>query len=229
MKLSGKVVVITGASSGLGAALARAFSESGCKVVASSNDGVCLKRVGRELGVSSFLADVAKEKDVSKLAAFALEKFGRIDVWINNAGITAPSRDIEKGDMEKAHRIMEVNFFGTVYGTIAALAAMRKRKRGVIVNVISVRALESDVRPGIYSASKWAVRGFTEGLRSSSKMKDINVVAVYPGAIKTELWGKKRPAGYEGFMEPAFVARKIVLNLERRNPLRKLIMRKWKE
>ena len=124
---------------------------------------------------------------------------------------------------------MEVNFFGTVYGTLAALKIMRRQRKGVIVNVISVRALESDVRPGIYSASKWAVRGFTEGLKFSPGSKNVKIIAVYPGAIKTGLWGRKRPTGYEGFMEPASVAGKIVRNLEQRKPKEKLIMRKWKE
>jgi NAD(P)-dependent dehydrogenase (short-subunit alcohol dehydrogenase family) len=226
MKLKGKVVVITGASSGLGKALAESFLESGSRVIASSNNRTEIRNVARELGVFSFLADVTKQKDVAKLAAFALKKFGRIDVWINNAGITTSNSALDKMDAKEAHQIMDVNFFGTVYGTLSALKVMRKQKRGMIVNVISVRALGSDVRPGIYSASKWAVRGFTEGLmKFVPKLNGVSIVAVYPSAMKTKLHGDNHPAGYHKFMEPKLVAKKIVRNLGKNKPKIELIIR----
>ncbi len=129
-------------------------------------------------------------------------------------------------DVKDAHQVMDVNFFGTVYGTLSALKAMKKQKSGTIVNIVSVRAFESDVRPGIYSASKWAVRGFTEGLmRLTPKMKGTSIVAVYPGAMKTKLHGKHRLVGYHDFMEPEFVANKIVRNLEKSKPRTELIIR----
>ena len=226
MKLKRKVVVITGASCGLGKALTESFRELGCRVIASSNNRAEINDVARKLDVTSFVADVAKEKDITKLTAFALKKFGRIDVWVNNAGITMPSLDWEKMDAKDAHQVMDVNFFGTVYGTLSALKTMKKQKSGTIVNIISVRAFESDVRPGIYSASKWAVRGFTEGLiRLTPKMKGISIVAVYPGAMKTKLHGKHHPSGYKNFMEPEFVADKIVRNLGKNKPRTRLIIR----
>ena len=227
MKLKDKVVIITGASCGLGKALAGSFQESGCKVIASSNNRVEIKDVARELGVVPFIADVTKEKDVAKLTAFALKKFGRIDIWVNNAGITTSNSIPDKMDAKEAHLIMDVNFFGTAYGMLSALRVMEKQKSGTIVNVISVRAFEKDVRPGIYSASKWAVRGFTEGLmKLTPKMKGISIVAVYPGAMKTKLHGKNHPAGYNNFMEPEFVADKIVRNLGKSKPKTELIIRK---
>ncbi len=226
MNLKGKIVVITGASSGLGKALVQSFVESGSRVIASSNNGIEIKKVARELGVLPFTTDVTKQKDVIRLAVFALKTMGRIDVWINNAGITTSNLAWDKIDVKETHRVMDVNFFGTVYGTLSALKIMKRQKSGMIVNVISVRAFEKDIHPGVYSASKWAVRGFTEGLmKLAPKMKDIPIIAVYPGAMKTKLHGKRHPAGYNNFMEPEFVADKIVRNLGKNKPKTELIIR----
>jgi NAD(P)-dependent dehydrogenase (short-subunit alcohol dehydrogenase family) len=226
MNFKNKVIVITGASSGLGKALARSLRKSGCRVIASSNNKAELKNVARELDIFSFAADVAKERDVADLASFALKKFGRIDIWVNNAGITTLNSTLEKVDVKEAHQVMDVNFFGTVYGTLSALKVMKGQRSGTIVNIISVRAFEKDVRLGIYSASKWAVRGFTEGLmRFVPKLKGISIIAVYPGAMKTKLHGRHHPAGYKSFMEPEFVADKIVRNLGKSKPKTEFIIR----
>jgi NAD(P)-dependent dehydrogenase (short-subunit alcohol dehydrogenase family) len=185
MELRNKIVVITGASSGLGKELARAFRDAGASVVASSQNRAELQRAAKELAVTHFMADVTSENDVKRLAGFAVKKFGRINVWVNNAGITMPHSDIEEIDAKRAHRLMEVNFFGTFYGSRAALHEMKKRGGGAILNILSVSALTGRPQSAAYSGSKWAARGFTEALKLAVGPKKILVVGVYPGGIKT--------------------------------------------
>ena len=129
-------------------------------------------------------------------------------------------------DLEATHRVMEVNFFGTLYGSYKALEVMKERKKGTIVNIISIRALSGDVRMGVYTASKWAARGLTEALQHEARADNIKVVAVYPSGMQTNIWGKEHPAGYTSFMEPEFVANKILQNLMQENPEEELIIRR---
>ncbi len=225
MTIKDKVVVITGASRGLGKALAALFANEGAKLVLSSRPGKELEKAGRELGVETFPADVTKEDEIVKLADFALEKFGRIDIWINNAGIWMPHALIEEMDWKKVHELVEVNLFGTVYGSKAALIQMKKQQTGVIINIISVSALEG--RPGSsgYCASKYAAVGFTKSLRLEVKQDNIKVLAIYPDKMKTNLFDEKKPENYGGFMSPEFVAENLLKNLKKDSPEEELIIR----
>ena len=135
MDLKNKIVVITGASSGLGRELARVFSKEGSKLVLGSRTQEELEVVAKEVGAISVVVDVKNEDQVKTLAKTALDKFGRIDVWVNNAGIRIPLATLEEMDMKRAHEMMEVNLFGTMYGAKAALGQMRKQKSGTIVNL----------------------------------------------------------------------------------------------
>ncbi len=225
MTIKDKVVVITGASRGLGKALAALFADEGAKLVLSSRPGEELEKAGRELGAEVFPADVTKEEEIKKLADFTLEKFGRIDVWVNNAGIWMPHAPIEKMDLKRVHEMIEVNLFGTIYGSKAALIQMKKQRSGTIINIISVSALEG--RPGSsgYCASKYATVGFTKSLRLEVKQDNIKVLAVYPDKMKTNLFDKKKPENYGGFMSPEFVAETVVKNFKKDSPEEKLIIR----
>lgn len=228
MEIRDKVVVITGASKGLGRALAQLFCKEGCRVIASSNDKEGIESIAREIGATPFTADVSRREDILNLANFALQKFGAIDIWINNAGITVPKQSlkIEEMDLDAMHRAMEVNFFGTLYGSLKALEVMNERKSGIIVNIISIRALSEYVRMGVYSASKWAVRGFTEALRREAEAGKVKIIAVFLGETKTDLWGKERPAEYDSYMKPEFAADKIIQNLMQDNPKEELIIKR---
>lgn len=226
MNLKGKVIVITGASKGLGKALASAFCDEHSKVVISARSNKELKHVSREIGVVPFVADVTKEKDIQKLAAFALKKFKRIDIWVNNAGTTLPHSEIEEIDVKRAHEVMEVNFFGTFYGSRVALKVMKKQKHGTIVNIVSMSSLVGRPRSAGYASSKWAARGFTESLRMALEPKHILVIAVHPGGMKTTIFGKFKPVGYENWMAPFYVAGKIIQNLKRAKPSAELIINK---
>lgn len=214
MTLKDAIVVITGASCGLGKALAELFVKEGGRVVASSRPSPELDRVGATLGVSTFPADVTDEKQVQALGDFTLEKFGRIDVWVNNAGIWLPRTPIEDLDSKKVHELFEVNFFGTFYGSRVALLTMKKQGNGTILNVISSSALQGRPLSAGYCASKFAADGFTKSLRLETQPFNISVISVYPYGMKTELFGENKPTGFDTYMESEVVAERIIENVK---------------
>lgn len=227
MNLKNKVVVITGGSKGLGKALACVFLNEQAKVIINSRSRKELEKASKEIGAVSFAGNVDNENDMRKLADFAVKKFKKIDIWINNAGISTQNNlPIEKINVKKAHKVMEVNFFGTFYGSRSVMKYMKKQKYGTIVNIISMSSLTGRPLSSVYSSSKWAVRGFTEALRMALKPENILVIAVHPGGIKTTIFGKFKPRGYDNWMEPSYVAKKIVQNLKLKKPKEEIIINK---
>jgi len=182
--LQNKVVVITGASSGIGLALAYAFAAYGVKLVLAARNVVKLDEIRSDLQnkgveVIAVEADVAKEDDCRHLIEMTIERFGAIDILINNAGISmrALFADLH---LDVIRRLMDVNFWGTVYCTHYALPYILKNK-GSVVGVISVAGhIGLPGRTG-YSASKFAVRGFLDALRSENIKNGIHVMVVAPG------------------------------------------------
>ena len=225
MILKNKVVVITGSTKGLGRALACNFLDEQANVIINARDKKLLEEISEEIRVVPFAGNVTKEVDMKKLADFAVKKFGRLDIWINNAGIWLPHLPIEKTDWKRAHDLMEVNFFGTVYGAKSALAQMRKQGFGSIVNIISTSGLDGKINETAYCGSKFAVRGFTESLMKEVDEKKIKVLGVYPGAMRTNLFDEKKHQNYKDFMDPNFVAQKIVHNLKLAKPKEKLVIK----
>ncbi len=223
--LKDKVVVITGGTHGLGKALALNCYESGAKVVVCARDEAGFDELVK-LGILTVRADVTKESDLQNVMKVTLAKFGRVDIWINNAGIWLPHEVIEKTDWTRAHDIMEVNLFGTVYGSKTALMQMRKQEGGCIVNILSTSALEGRATSSAYCASKYAARGFTLSLQAEVVDSNIRVIAVYPGGMKTGLFDEKKPDKYSEYMEPSYVAGMIVENLEKDLPEKELIIRR---
>ncbi len=228
MILKNKVIVITGGSKGLGKALAQVLSAEQAKVIISARSAKELKQASLETGALSLVADITKEKEMEKLAAFAIKKYGRLDIWINNAGVWFPQSPIEEIDVKSAHGVFEVNFFGTLYGSRAAMKIMKKQKRGTILNIISRSALRGRPLSAIYASSKWAVRGFTELLREYLEPENVSVLAAYPAGFKSTIFKNKKPAGYDDWMEPAYVAKKIVQNLKREKPKEEMVISKDK-
>lgn len=226
MNLKNKIVVITGGTSGLGKSLAIALLKEQAKVVINGKNKKELQVAAREIGAAYCLGDVTREKDMQRLAAFAVKKFKRIDIWINNAGIGAGHKSIEKIDSVMARKTMEVNFFGTFFGSRSAMKYMKKQKSGIILNVISTRAIIPSPLSAVYSSSKWAVRGFTELLRAVLEEYGVSVVAVYPSGMKTNFFGKTKPVDYEKYMDPSYVAGKIVQNLKFAKPKAEIIIKK---
>lgn len=218
MDLTNKVVIITGASRGLGKALAESFAARKAKLVLGARSKDQLAELAQKLGAVAVVVDVAKEDGVKNLAAKTIKQFGRIDIWINNAGVRVLRTPIEEVDVKKFHEMMEINMFGTFYGSREALKQMKKQKEGIIVNVLSTSAFEGKPNASAYGSSKMAVIGFTKYLRNEAKPAGIKVISVFPGGIKTEFHGGQIPEGYETFMPPAGLAEKIVANLEKDEP-----------
>lgn len=229
MNLKNKIIVITGASKGLGKALASEFLNEGAKVIVNARSRKELEEVKKELGVVTFVGDVTKEKDMQKLADFAVKKFKKIDIWVNNAGIWLPHKPVEKTDWKRAHNLIEVNLFGTVYGSKVALAQMRKKNFGLIVNIISVSGLRGRINETAYCSSKFAAAGFTKSLMQEVDGKKIKVLGVYPGGMQTNLFDENRPKSYAEFMTPNYVAKKIINNLSKNEPIVELIIKRKNE
>jgi NADP-dependent 3-hydroxy acid dehydrogenase YdfG len=189
--IEGKVVVITGASSGLGEATARHLSAQGATVVLGARRAERLQALVEELTASGAKAlavatDVTRREEVKRLVDSAVETYGRIDVIINNAGLM-PHSPLERLKVEDWDRMIDVNIKGVLYGIAAALPHMIERKSGHFINVSSVAGHK--VRPGsaVYAATKSAVLMISEGLRQEVKPYNIRTTVISPGAVATEL------------------------------------------
>jgi NADP-dependent 3-hydroxy acid dehydrogenase YdfG len=189
--IEGKIIVITGASSGLGEAAARHLASLGATLLLAARRSDRIRILAQELiaGGGHALAvptDVAKFAEVERLAATALETYGRIDVLINNAGLM-PLSPLDRLKTDDWDRMIDVNIKGVLYGIAAVLPTMQKQKSGHIINVSSVAGHK--VRPGstVYSATKTAVRVISEGLRQEVKPYNIRTTIISPGAVDTEL------------------------------------------
>ena len=189
--IEGKVVVITGASSGLGEATARLLAAQGASVVLGARRIDRLKvladelsrRGGKALAVPT---DVVQCDQVKRLVDAAVQTYRRIDVMINNAGLM-PQALLERLKIDEWNRMIDVNIKGVLYGIAAALPHMKQQKAGHFINVSSVAGHR--VGPGfaVYAATKYAVRALSEGLRQEVKPYNIRTTVISPGAVATEL------------------------------------------
>jgi len=226
MDLKQKVVVITGGSQGFGKALAALLVTEGSRVVINSRDEGALKEAAKELHCDSFVADVTSADKVKRLGAYVSKKYGRIDIWINNAGIQIAPTPVEDVDADKLHHLFEVNFFGYFYGCQTALSYIKKQGGGMIVNINSTAGLEG--KPGIsaYSSSKFAIVGLTQSIRNENKSSAIKVLGVFPGGMKTEIYKEKYPADLDQYMEVGPVAQKVIDNIKSVDPQFDLIIKR---
>ncbi len=187
--IENKVVVITGASSGLGEATARLLAAQGAKLVLGARRVDRLQALARELGLDAGAAvatDVTDAAQVKALVDGAVAAHGRIDVMLNNAGLM-PHSPLERLKIADWDRMIDVNLKGVLYGIAAALPHMQRQKSGHIINVSSVAGHK--VRPGsaVYAATKIAVRMLSEGLRQEVKPYNIRTTVISPGAVRSEL------------------------------------------
>lgn len=189
-ELSGAVVVITGASSGIGREAAVQLARAGCRVVVAARRAEDLSetaRLCRDAGQEAMVVvtDVTIEDDVQRLAAAALERWGRIDVWINNAGVTLFAV-LTQAPFEEHRRVIETNLFGAMLGARAAVPIFRAQRSGTLINVGSVLAEVGQAFVPSYSISKFALRGLSEVLRVElADEPDIHVCTLFPYAIDT--------------------------------------------
>lgn len=189
--IAGKVVVITGASSGLGEATARLLAAEGATVVLGARRSDRIQSLANELTASGRKAlaiptDVTQREQVQKLVDAGVHAHGRIDVMINNAGLM-PQALLERLQVQAWEQMIDVNIKGVLYGIAAALPHMQRQKAGHFINVSSVAGHK--VGPGfaVYAATKFAVRALSEGLRQEVKPYNIRTTVISPGAVATEL------------------------------------------
>ncbi|WP_095091156.1 SDR family oxidoreductase [Mesorhizobium sophorae] len=187
--IKGKVVVITGASSGLGEAAARLLAKEGAKLVLGARrlDRLQALAEGLKLSQDAILStDVTDVGQVRRLVDHAVKVHGRVDVIINNAGLM-PHSPLERGKVEDWDRMIDVNIKGVLYGIAAALPHMKTQKSGHIINVSSVAGHKVGPGGAVYAATKHAVRVISEGLRQEVKPYNIRTTIISPGAVATEL------------------------------------------
>ncbi len=189
--IEGKVIVITGASSGLGEAAARLLSAQGARVVLGARRRDRIEALAEQLTESggtaiSAVVDVADRQQVKNLADTAVRTLGRIDVMINNAGLM-PQALLERLQIDEWDRMIDVNIKGVLYGIAAALPFMQRQKSGHFINVSSVAGHKVGVGAAVYAATKFAVRAVSEGLRQEVKPYNIRTTVISPGAVATEL------------------------------------------
>jgi NADP-dependent 3-hydroxy acid dehydrogenase YdfG len=190
--IADKVVVITGASSGIGEATARLLAGNGANVVLGARrkdriDAVVKDTTAQGGSALGFKTDVTKRGDVEALVKGAIDKHGRIDVIVNNAGLM-PIAPMAALKVEEWDRMIDVNIKGLLYGVAAVLPIMQRKKQGHIINIASVFGFKVFAPGGtVYSATKFAVRAVTEGLRVELHSENIRCTMISPGAVATEL------------------------------------------
>ena len=189
-KLQEKVAIVTGASSGIGLAIAKALGREGAAVVLSGRTMGPMEEAASEISSNSGRAavhkvDVRDEQQVGKLVDDAVKEFGKLDIMVNNAGVN-PFDNVLEGDVQKWRETLETNVIGLALGCREAYRVM-KGKGGHIVNITSVAARYAEADSPMYAASKHAAGALTESLRLALQGKNIRITAVMPGAVATSI------------------------------------------
>jgi short-subunit dehydrogenase len=207
MEMDGKVVVVTGASMGIGEAIAKVFADEGASVVLLSRDAsraeAARHRVGHTDRTLALACDVRNREDVDRALALTLHHFDRVDVWVNNAGVGIRDSvaDIE---MSALRELFETNFFGTIACMQEVIPAMREEGGGSIVNISSVAGHIPVPFMTLYCASKFALNALGKGARMELKRDHINVLTVCPGYVSTD-FGEHLVANRQGTVRPQSV------------------------
>lgn len=182
-----KVVIVTGASRGIGKAIAKLLTENGYQVIANYHHSEeAAKQLQKELKIDIFKADVSKREEVKKLIEFVLNKYGKIDVLINNAGIDQEKlfQDITDEDW---HHVMNNNLYSVFCTTQEALQTMIHQKAGCIINISSIYAVTGGACAVAYSATKAGIDGMTKSLAKELAPSNIRVNSIAPGCINTDM------------------------------------------
>jgi NAD(P)-dependent dehydrogenase (short-subunit alcohol dehydrogenase family) len=230
--LAEQVLVITGGSSGIGLATARLAAAAGAKVVLAARNQRDLAAAVRAIQAAgghalAVTADVSDPEQVEGIAVEAMREFGRIDTWVNNAGVSLYGKVLDTS-LDDMHRQFEINFWGSVYGSLAAVHQMRKRG-GTLINVASVLADRAVPLQGIYCASKHALKAFTDALRMELEADrvPIKVCLIKPASMATPLIDKAKtslteePQPIPPVYAPEVAARAILSCAER--PVREVV------
>jgi len=196
--LTDKVILITGASSGIGAACARVLAQHGCRVVLAARSTDKLQALADEIGSSALAvtADVTHGDSVTQMVAQTIAHFGRVDVLLANAGIYIPGQ-VAEGDPDAWANLINVNVTGVMRCVHAVLPHMLARRSGDILVTSSISGCIDIHWEPIYSASKHAIQGFVHTLRRQVAAANIRVGALAPGMVANELWGLSEPAAID--------------------------------
>jgi len=224
-----KVMVITGAASGIGRALAIRAAAEKVRLALADRDAAGLSQTAEMCRAAQDLkilqVDVARREEVESAARDIAADFGCVDIVVNNAGVSS-SGLIQELTYETLQWTIDINFWGVVHGTKAFLPHLLARPEANLVNVSSVYGLIGVPAQAAYCASKFAAMGFTKSLRKEVDGKNIKVFSVYPGGMQTNLFDEKKPGNYAEFMKPDYVAEKIMKNLKEDTPEEELIIKR---
>jgi short-subunit dehydrogenase len=224
-----KVVIVTGASSGIGEAIAREFARNGSKVVLAARSEAKLSEIVKEIKASNgdaifFKTDVSCEEDCRQLIEKTVEKYGTIDILVNNAGVSMRASFLDV-DLKVLHRLMNVNFWGTVYCTKYALKYLIEQK-GSLIGVSSVAGFHGLPGRTGYSASKFAIHGFLETIRIENLKKGLHVMIIAPGFTSTEIRKHalnangheqgESPRDERKLMSPGYVAKWVLKGIRKK-------------
>lgn len=208
--LKGKTVVITGASSGVGRAAAEAFASEGCNIIAVARGQKGINEVvaycrGLNVLAIGVSADMSIAEDVDKVAAVALAVTGKIDIWVNNAGVMASGK-FEEIPMEIHEQVIKTNLFGYMHGAYNAISIFKKQNEGILINNVSIGGFMPAPYSAVYSATKYGIRGMMECLQGEiSNRKHIHICNLYPQLQNST--GNLHSAKYSGFdMKIPFIA-----------------------
>jgi short-subunit dehydrogenase len=217
-----QAVVITGASSGIGRATAMALGKRGASLVLAARSAPDLQRTAQDVSevggtVEVVVTDVSQRGDIDRLAQHAVERFGRIDTWVNNAAVGHYST-VEQTTVEEIERVIQVNLLGQIYGMKAALPILKRQSEGTIINVASIEAVRAMPYHCAYGASKHGIRGFSEVLRLelAREQSPVKVVVIEPASINTPFFTHSRsklgvkPLPFPPSYAPEAVAEAIV-------------------
>lgn len=186
-----KVVLITGASRGIGRDIAEKLAQKGYQVIANYNrsEEKAKELKSKYANIDIYKADVSKREEVHNMIKSILEKYKKIDVLINNAGVWLAG-DLTECNYDVISNCIDVNTKGPIYMTKAVLPSMYENKKGLIINVCSQASFDSDDFSTVYNASKWAMRGFNRSIQKDLSKKGIKVTGFYPGFMQTNIFKK---------------------------------------
>jgi short-subunit dehydrogenase len=203
-----KVVVITGGSDGLGKAIAKKLFPQNDVIIVSHNKEK-LEIAVQEIGCDSQVCDVTKYEEILKTVKSVIDNYGKIDCLINNAGVWIEG-ELDENDEQKIEEALKINTLGVINFAKAVIPQMKIQKEGRIINIISQAGLYAKAKRSIYSASKFALTGFTKALEDELAGYGIGVTGVYPGKMNTQLFEKVGiHKGMDDAVEPDSVARVI--------------------
>jgi NADP-dependent 3-hydroxy acid dehydrogenase YdfG len=216
MNLNGKVAVITGASSGIGAGIAQAFAQQQMNVVLGGRNEQRLKAVASniqedtQVQVRTFVVDVTKNDEVNNLVNFAQEQFGKIDVLVNSAGQMLSSA-VTDGDVDAWDTMLDVNVKGMLYGINAVLPKFLAQSSGHIINIASISGFEVTKQSTLYSMTKTAVHTLTQGLEKELAKTGVRATSISPGMVETSMtestdWGGRKKLEPKDIAEAAIYA-----------------------